>query len=125
MVERTLKKLAQQFGITVYLCAIVGNQVHLPVKLSRRFAFAPFLPTSQSLRLSKRLGSLWCLFKKDQSLERKAVLLRSVDQSPATKVLFSWWSSARDPLGESLYDILSLLAFQRFYILFRLFEGRA
>jgi REP element-mobilizing transposase RayT len=43
MVERTLKKLAQQFGVTIYRYAIVGNHIHILLKLSNRFTFAPFL----------------------------------------------------------------------------------
>jgi REP element-mobilizing transposase RayT len=43
LVERTLKKLAHQFGITIYRYAIVSNHIHILLKLSNRFTFAPFM----------------------------------------------------------------------------------
>jgi hypothetical protein len=43
MVERTLRKLSHQFGITIYRYAIVGHHLHLLIRLSVRYTFAPFL----------------------------------------------------------------------------------
>lgn len=43
MVERMLRKLAAQYGIRIYKFANVGNHVHLLIKLSNRYTFAPFM----------------------------------------------------------------------------------
>jgi REP element-mobilizing transposase RayT len=42
-IERSLKKISGRFGIKVYRYAIVGNHIHLLIKLSNRFTFAPFI----------------------------------------------------------------------------------
>jgi REP element-mobilizing transposase RayT len=42
-IERSLKKISGRFGIKVYRSAIVGNHIHLLIKLSNRFTFAPFI----------------------------------------------------------------------------------
>lgn len=43
MVEQTLRKLASKYGIRIYRFANVGNHIHLLIKLSNRFTFAPFI----------------------------------------------------------------------------------
>jgi putative transposase len=57
MVEQTLQKLAKQYGIKIDRFANVGNHIHLLIKLSNRFTFAPFIRAFAGIIAMKVTGA--------------------------------------------------------------------
>jgi REP element-mobilizing transposase RayT len=57
MVEQTLRKLANKYGIKIYKFANVGNHLHLLIKLGNRFTFAPFMRAFAGISAMKVTGA--------------------------------------------------------------------
>lgn len=66
MVEKTVRSQAQKYGIKIYEFANVGNHLHLLIKLSNRFAFAPFMRAISGIIALKVTGA-----RKTQELKQK------------------------------------------------------
>jgi REP element-mobilizing transposase RayT len=49
--------LAKQYGIKIYKFANVGNHIHLLIKLSNRFTFAPFMRALAGIIAMKVTGA--------------------------------------------------------------------
>lgn len=57
MVEKTIRSQAQKYGIKIYEFANVGNHLHLLIKLSNRFTFAPFMRAISGIIALKVTGA--------------------------------------------------------------------
>ena len=57
MVEKTIRTQAKKYGIKIYEFANVGNHLHLLIKLSNRFTFAPFMRAISGIIAIKVTGS--------------------------------------------------------------------
>lgn len=85
-VDRILVNCGRKFGVHIYKKVIMGNHLHLVIKIHNRSEFAKFLKSASSL-IAQHILDL----KRGQKSELLATLQRGFwDARPFTRIIQSW-----------------------------------
>jgi len=104
LVETTIRTQAKKYGIKIYEFANVGNHLHLLIKLSNRFTFAPFMRAISGIIALKVTGA-----RKAKELKQKFW-----DYRPWTRIV-EWkkaYRIAKDYVIQNHLEAIGYISYQ-------------
>ena len=105
--ERILSRTASKFGVRVYRQVLMGNHIHMVIRVHNRQEFAKFLKSAPSL-IAQHILRL----KRGQKSELLAVLKRGFwDARPFTRVVSSWGQDYRRVLKYLARNLIQAYGF--------------